>query len=271
VDKIKPLIFSIGNINTLVKFGSVTNKFYEEIAERYKPFVGKSVSGHVKYYCQLVVDIDNKIKFRYNNALTLDSRQDFFIEPFRNFSKMHAVLRRENVYSFDSLLRVVYTLLLTDFDGFMLHSSGLIAEDRSYLFVGRSGAGKSTILRLLTKSTQVSPLSDELVIVRKDSAYNAYSTPFWGELSPGNAANKSAKIDKTFFLVKSEIDKISRISRSESIKLLLPNVLFFSNNPSYVNRLIETVAKFCNTVGFRKLWFSKSIDINTLKGFSNEN
>ncbi|HWZ83226.1 MAG TPA: hypothetical protein VNW47_11400 [Terriglobales bacterium] len=53
--------------------------------------------------------------------------------------------------------------------GVELHGCGLVREDgESFLFVGHSGAGKSTTARLWAQHAEVEVLSDDRIIVRRD-------------------------------------------------------------------------------------------------------
>ena len=76
------------------------------------------------------------------------------------------------------------------------HGSGIVRADGiGNLFVGHSGAGKSTTTRLWTERENVEVLSDDRIIVRQDETatpygLRMYGTPWHGEAhyaSPGSA------------------------------------------------------------------------------------
>jgi hypothetical protein len=95
-------------------------------------------------------------------------------------------------YPLDELL-IVHRL--TQERAIELHGSGIVRADGiGNLFVGHSGAGKSTTTRLWTGREDVEVLSDDRIIVRRDSCsfhgMRMYGTPWHGEAmyaSPGNA------------------------------------------------------------------------------------
>ncbi|MGA9189820.1 MAG: radical SAM protein [Methanosarcina sp.] len=61
--------------------------------------------------------------------------------------------------------------------GFFLHSSGVIIGNRGVLFVGHSGAGKSTIRNMALLNENIKPLCNDRNIVRKWSGgYKAFGT-----------------------------------------------------------------------------------------------
>ena len=77
-------------------------------------------------------------------------------------------------------------------EGVEVHALGLADEDgQGYLFLGHSGAGKSTSARLWMSVPGVKLLSDDRIIIRKqDGQFWMYGTPWHGDAgvsSPGRA------------------------------------------------------------------------------------
>jgi hypothetical protein len=67
---------------------------------------------------------------------------------------------------------------LTQEKGIELHSCGIVRSDGTgNLFVGHSGAGKSTTTRLWTEREDVEILSDDRIIVRRDEGGSEAGTP----------------------------------------------------------------------------------------------
>lgn len=100
--------------------------------------------------------------------------------------------------------------------GAELHSCGVVDEDgRGYLFVGQSGAGKTTTARLWEKERGVKILSDDRIIVRQfDGKFWMYGTPWHGEAELANASK--APLTHIFFLQQSQHNGLMRQSRAES-------------------------------------------------------
>lgn len=68
---------------------------------------------------------------------------------------------------------------LTQEKAIELHSCGIVrADGTGNLFVGHSGAGKSTTTRLWTEREDVEVLSDDRIIVRRDDAVSQVETSF---------------------------------------------------------------------------------------------
>jgi hypothetical protein len=83
--------------------------------------------------------------------------------------------------------------------GVILHACGIVIENRGILFLGESGAGKSTIARMWAQENGVDIISDDRVIVRKQGGeFRVYGTPWHGEAAFG--APREAKLERIFFL-----------------------------------------------------------------------
>src|SRR5262249_45834634 len=66
-------------------------------------------------------------------------------------------------YALDSLLRMFLSWALLPQDGFLLHAASVVKNGQAYVFVGRSGAGKSTVASF---SPQGSVLTDEISLIK---------------------------------------------------------------------------------------------------------
>ncbi len=100
-------------------------------------------------------------------------------------------------YPLDELLMVH---LLSRGLGVEVHAAGVVLPDgRGWLFVGVSGAGKSTLSRLWRAQPDVTVLSDERIVLRREGGgLRMYGTPWHGDgqiAEPG-----SARLDRVFFL-----------------------------------------------------------------------
>ena len=83
--------------------------------------------------------------------------------------------------------------------GLILHACGVVREGRGLLFVGDSGAGKSTMAGLWAGEKGAEVLSDDRTIVRKKGdEFWMYGTPWHGEGKFGSPG--SAKVEKIFFI-----------------------------------------------------------------------
>jgi len=80
-------------------------------------------------------------------------------------------------------LELLFVLHLAEHGGLLLHGCGFARGGRGLLFLGESGAGKSTIARLLAREGAGEIVSDDRVILRRDGrgGFLLYGTPWHGE------------------------------------------------------------------------------------------
>ncbi len=159
-----------------------------------------------------------------------------------------------NPYSVDCVLRIVHTLALARQGGFLLHAASAIRNGKAFLFMGVSGAGKTTISRLAPR--EVTLLTDEISYVRRaGEGYHAYGTPFAGELAePGE--NVQAPIDTVFLLAQGLENRIDAItSPGEAARALLRNILFFAHDAELVGQVFQAALDFVQRVPVKRLTF----------------
>jgi len=67
-------------------------------------------------------------------------------------------------------------------EGLLLHACGVVRGREALLFSGPSGAGKTTIARLMQGTPDVRVLSDDRIAIRPtESGFRAYGTPWHGD------------------------------------------------------------------------------------------
>jgi hypothetical protein len=180
----------------------------------------------------------------------------------RDFRQARVILNRECLTSEDACRALEYPLdelLITHHlslgRGVELHGCGLVRSDgESFLFVGHSGAGKSTTARLWTSYLPVEVLSDDRIIVRPSfpempakgvaqdypthtfkPMFQMHGTPWHGEAafaSPG-----CAPLRRIFLLEHGAENRFERLSPSAAVGELLAR----SFTPFYQPRFVDPV------------------------------
>lgn len=140
-------------------------------------------------------------------------------------------------YPLDQML-LMY--LLAPRGGLCLHAAGAVVASRGCVFPGKSGAGKSTVSRLLAGGEGTALLSDDRVIVRRrGDGFDLYGTPWAGEARV--AVNGSHALEGLFFLRQSSRDAVLPLRRRDTLEKLLPVV----SVPWYDDRYRDNVLGIC--------------------------
>ncbi len=99
-------------------------------------------------------------------------------------------------------------------------------------------------------------LSDEVSYVRLvDASYRACGTPFAGELARVGE-NCSAPIASLFFLKQGPENKIEAVAKSEAVRRLMRNILFFAEDAALVEKVFQSACEFVERVPVQQLTFT---------------
>jgi hypothetical protein len=163
----------------------------------------------------------------------------------------HVVLNREIIpaeapifpleYPLDELI-MMHRLALGE--GVEVHALGLADRDGSgYLFLGHSGAGKSTTARLWMAQTGVKLLSDDRIILRKhDGKFWMYGTPWHGDA--GVASPERALLSSIFLLEQWPTDELAPIATSRAAAELFARTFV----PHYMEKGIYFTLDFLDQI-----------------------
>ena len=124
----------------------------------------------------------------------------------------------------------------------LLHAAGGSIDGNGVLFAGRSGAGKSTVSRLLgdTNGDGARFLSDDRVMLRRfGSKLSMYGTPWPGDA--GIAINESVPLKAICFLRHADDTKLRPLEPHEVLERLLP----VASIPWYESGLTEKALDLC--------------------------
>jgi hypothetical protein len=157
-------------------------------------------------------------------------------------------------YALDSLIRILLTVALLPRQGFLLHAASVVRNGRAYVFMGRSGAGKSTVASL---SPEGSVLTDEISLIRFErDGWRAHGTPFWGEFRAAGH-NRNYPIAGIYCLTQAPEDRVIPVKPKELLRAMLPCVLFFSPEREANEALLNILMKFVREVPCFQLRFRK--------------
>jgi hypothetical protein len=147
---------------------------------------------------------------------------------------------------------------LTQEKAIELHGVGIVGPNGAgNLFVGHSGAGKSTTARLWTSLQKVEILSDDRIIVRESpprelqpgddpSQICMYGAPWHGEGC--FALPKRAPLQRIFVLEHGHGNMLSRLSRSQMVGELFARAFVPFHRHEYVDSALSFLERVADTV-----------------------
>jgi hypothetical protein len=121
------------------------------------------------------------------------------------------------VYPFDE---VVFLARLARGRGVLVHGCGLVHDGDGILFLGTSGAGKTTTAGLWRDRAGVTILSDDRIVIRAgEGGFRIYGTPWHGE--GGWEAPGSAPLRAVFLLDQAPRNRIEEASPSAAVAQMM--------------------------------------------------
>jgi hypothetical protein len=101
--------------------------------------------------------------------------------------------------------------ILSQKSGIIVHACGISHCEKGYLFLGQSGAGKSTIVGLWEDKGECQVLSDDRIVIRSQNGrFYAYGTPWHGE---GKFfSTEKVRLERIFFLKQGKTNQIRMLN-----------------------------------------------------------
>jgi hypothetical protein len=139
-----------------------------------------------------------------------------------------------------------------------LHGVGIVGPDgATNLFIGHSGAGKSTTARLWTSLHEVKILSDDRIIVREDKVSKdkvregtneifMYGTPWHGEAH--FALPDRAPLQRIFVLEHGHGNVLMRLTRSQTVAELFARAFVPFHRHEYVDSALSFLERVADSV-----------------------
>jgi hypothetical protein len=254
------LLLEIGGISVLII--SESAELIAQSRERYTNFIAENLNPRIAIEVEVVSDKDMTIRadtgivapdgtFDRSTGIATISWHGFtgVFDVNKGTGKMRYTIHPMGLNSF---LRFIYSLILLDEPGFLVHASSLIKNSRAYIFPGKSGAGKTTISQI-TPDRRI--LSDDLTLIKIiDNDCIVFGTPFWGSLAVGGE-NISTSVTGIYFLIKDRQNYTKKITVKQALERLLPNIVFFVKENASARQLFELCYTFVNRVPAYELHF----------------
>lgn len=140
--------------------------------------------------------IEKKVYIKFYEESTRDK-----ITTYYHISPMHLQL----------ILRKVCQTLLSKNNGLMIHASASFVNNKANIFLGNSGAGKSTIMTIL--NDKFPSLADDSIILKKEkNDFFVYQTPFIEKNNWVIKKSNRVKLGNIFFLKKADFNRIDKFT-----------------------------------------------------------
>lgn len=151
------------------------------------------------------------------------------------------------------VLEYIVTRLLGRHDGALIHASTAIVDGEAYVFVGHSGAGKSTMAALAEAAGATIPTDDRTIITVRDGLPAAWGTPWHGSLV--RKSPEGAPLRRIYLLQKAPEDRCEPMASGRAIKELFVRLIQPRLDGFEVQRTLEVLEKLVERVPVAVLHF----------------
>lgn len=154
----------------------------------------------------------------------------------------------ERRYALDTALMLLYTFASSKLDTLLVHASTVEYEGKGYLFLGKSGTGKSTHSRLWIENISGTELlNDDNPIIRLiDGKVYVYGSPWSGKTSCYR--NRRLPIGGIVRLQQAPFNRISPLSGIKAYAALLPSCSCMKWDHDMAEAIHSTISKVIERV-----------------------
>ena len=260
MDSVQQITLEVGGVACRFEFNR--DDIVEDVLDRYGPFVVTNSPPAVEFRVDLVDELNGVVSEQMAGLepgipeLSFDGnrirygRLEFTVDLEWDEGRAHARML-PNIYSFDAIYRIFYTICTVKLGGVFLHAASLVRDEKGYVFTGVTESGKSEISEM-AKADSIH-LTDELsVILPVEGRFQAFGTPFWGLFATGGA-NRGVPVEKLFFLVRDEKTFEEPLTPAWALPRLMRNVLNFARDPGFNTQLFLNASQLLQSVYFSEL------------------
>ena len=151
-----------------------------------------------------------------------------------------------------------------------MHCAALVKDGKGYLFLGDSGAGKSSLTKISDGAIVLS--DDSPILSRRNGNYQVFSSPYH-QMDTSKSLNKeamgvSARVEGLFFLFKDEKLFLDGVSRREAVsRIIKRSILFFPYLSGRAKSAIfDLILELCHRLTIHDLHFCLDQDVWGLIG-----
>lgn len=199
--------------------------------------------GHVR-----LSEVENGYMVELNNR---EDTPVHVLRANRTFTAVRACLHWNDPYAGDALcalLRITYSLAILPHGGISIHAAAVVLNGRAYLFMGKSGTGKSTHAALWQRCfAGCELLNDDNPTVREENGQiTVYGTP-WSGKTPCYR-NLDYPLGGVVRLRQAGENRFEVRMDDEAFVLLLPGCSAIRSDRTMCENLYDTLAQMVSTV-----------------------
>ena len=251
------IYLNIAGFNFALTLKDIQQNYYKDefkkmLFKKYPKFI---VDKKVKADFNLIIDYkgsvdiyvrehEDKIRHVYTNNYSIDSAK-----------KTAHVNYTVSQLQFDNIIRELIDKYLFKKDkGFYLHGSAVGKKGEAFLFLGKSGAGKSTTAQLLDGLCKV--LSDDFLIVKKyKNNFYYYQSISYEKNWNFKRTNESYRIRKVFFVKKANEFSLKKIeNKNKALGMIMKQFFTYDLKPDIQFPLLTA---FVNKIDFYYIYVKK--------------
>jgi hypothetical protein len=170
-------------------------------------------------------DGSEDIVFRGGPEFGTDAWHLHLDSTFRSGSLSEAPVMPDGVIRADGypLLEYIVARQIARHDGALIHASTAIIDGGAYVFVGHSGAGKSTMAAIAEGAGAKIPTDDRTILTAGDSAPMAWGTPWHGSLV--RKSPEGAPLRCIYLLQQARENRCQPLSPARAVKELFVRLI----------------------------------------------
>lgn len=192
----------------------------------------------------------------------IKSRDNVYVGMIKYFQKKALILLKKADYNLEYLLTEYATFyyVLKEKNALVIHASAISYHNRAYLFVAKSGTGKSTHAKMWVEQKLATYINDDKnIIVLENGKLYVYANPWSGKHCLDN--NVKVELGSLIKLTRGTVPFIQELSRLDVYKLLLSSTLHLNDK-----KQIEKWEHLANEIlNIKNYLLKANIDVASVK------
>lgn len=263
----RSIYFQIHSI--IFKISTESDTLLTQISEEYEIIENEKESFNIIHYNPEVFSIPSS---EWEDEESSDCLTEGNITIQRDFAinskeaNIIAIFDSNNNDGLYNLLRFLLPHFFLKKNIYLIHSSAVVFNDKAKLFLGQSGAGKTTVTKFSEKHIVCS--DDMNVLIEEDGKFYVKNAGVGGLIK---ASEKNGKylLDEIFWITQSKEDRLQELSSIEKTKKLLmsfANLDWKKINKCEEEIILNVIGRIVEKIPMKEMFFTKSQ--NFLRHFS---